>query len=498
MMTKVEVAVKNLLLDMLNKQGYPTYSRLLDKFHINLTSDPKVIAYMEPGKGRIVINRGLDLEQVSMIVRHEILHEYLSHQIRAERHVGADKWKNRSGIEHDAFNRAADYEISNRGYTDADKVTARSIRLNGETLTGLVTDIDHPEWVNMSMEEMYDELSKELEDMKNEAQSRMTQIGDKGDQATQDAEDAQREANAIIDDADEIIESSDSSEEEKEEAKEAKAKAQQAKDELDEIEDELDEVDADGDGKINDGEEEAKPFDPEKERKIAKAQARIQGIQDDLADARLGQRIQDETEDAIENEKRIKAAQDAQKYRQNPLSQFVDSLNQFIRKATGVGRGKSYGKINKTYANSSIIKAGTSRRVENKVPLLNVYFDVSASWDESKIKIGRQGIATLNQYVRQGKLKINVYYFSDYVSGDRAEVEGGSTEALPHIFNHIRQTKADNVIVMTDGDMERQGGSVSPLTVPGGVWLLFVGKECERLKANLKGHQLTKSIFIKG
>jgi hypothetical protein len=33
----------------------------------------------------------------------------------------------------------------------------------------------------MSMEEMYDELSKELEDMKNEAQSRMTQIGDKGD-----------------------------------------------------------------------------------------------------------------------------------------------------------------------------------------------------------------------------------------------------------------------------------------------------------------------------
>jgi hypothetical protein len=56
MMTKVEVAVKNLLLDMLNKQGYPTYSRLLDKFHINLTSDPKVIAYMEPGKGRIVIN----------------------------------------------------------------------------------------------------------------------------------------------------------------------------------------------------------------------------------------------------------------------------------------------------------------------------------------------------------------------------------------------------------------------------------------------------------
>jgi hypothetical protein len=79
MMTKVEVAVKNLLLDMLNKQGYPTYSRLLDKFHINLTSDPKVIAYMEPGKGRIVINRGLDLEQVSVIVRHEILHEYLSH-----------------------------------------------------------------------------------------------------------------------------------------------------------------------------------------------------------------------------------------------------------------------------------------------------------------------------------------------------------------------------------------------------------------------------------
>ena len=46
MMTATELAAKRQLLDILNKQGYPTYSRLLDHFHVNLTNDPQVIAFM--------------------------------------------------------------------------------------------------------------------------------------------------------------------------------------------------------------------------------------------------------------------------------------------------------------------------------------------------------------------------------------------------------------------------------------------------------------------
>ena len=510
-MTRVELAAKRQLLDMLNKQGYPTYSRLLDHFHINLTEDPSVIAFMEPGKGRIVLNRGLDLSQVSMIVRHEILHEYLSHAIRAERHVGSDKWKNRSAQDHDRFNRAADYEISNRGYTDEDKITARSIMLGGELLQGLVTDIDHPDWVDLSMEEMYDLLEKEMQQNKQQAQQKIIRIGDMGDKAIQEAEEAQRQADAIIDDADEIIQSPEASPQEKQDAEQSKKVVQAAKDQAEQAEKEAksetqgsensnSSKDAKGKGQTsgsgNKPEDNAPPFSQDREGKLKRAAERIAKCKNALADTKLGQRIKDETENKIDQEKMIKAAKDAAKFRNDPLKRFVDSLTQFVRKEVGVGRGKSYGKINKTYANTSIIRAGTTRRAETHIPLINVYFDASGSWDESMIEIGKRGVAALNQYVHQGKLKIKVYYFGDYVSETRSGT-GGGTGALPRIIQHIKDTKADNVVIMTDGDMEHQGGPVSPVTVPGAVWTLFVDAESERVRENIRGQKLNKTFFIK-
>ena len=55
-MTKLERAAKNQIEDVLNKQGYPTYARLLDLFDVNLTADPDVIGFMLPGKAKIVLN----------------------------------------------------------------------------------------------------------------------------------------------------------------------------------------------------------------------------------------------------------------------------------------------------------------------------------------------------------------------------------------------------------------------------------------------------------
>lgn len=172
-MTKLERLAKEEVLDILSKEGYPTYARLLNKFDVNLTSDPGVVGYMEPSKGRIVLNKGLDIDQVSVIARHEILHEYLTHEMRLLKHLAQsmgldydtlddikikelknDLYKNRN------FNIAGDYDISNRGYTDKDKDTVRNIKLNGQILQGLVTEDEHPEWVNLSIEEMYDELNK--------------------------------------------------------------------------------------------------------------------------------------------------------------------------------------------------------------------------------------------------------------------------------------------------------------------------------------------------
>lgn len=165
------------LIQILKTNGYKTYAKILDRFNVFMTEDPKAIAYMLPAKGVIVINRGVDIEQASVLVRHEILHDYLKHEKRLLDHLAKKQGIDRSTYtdiplkkldqklrktlyQDQMFNYAADYEISNRGYTEKDKDMVRNIKLNGQILRGLVTEDDHPDWVDLSVEEMYDKLNE--------------------------------------------------------------------------------------------------------------------------------------------------------------------------------------------------------------------------------------------------------------------------------------------------------------------------------------------------
>ena len=176
-MTNEEKFAKQLIMTRLSEQGYPTYSKLLNEFDLNLTENPNVVAFMEPATGRIVVNRGLEETQVSVIIRHEILHAFLKHELRLLQKLARDR-----GIDYDSlvdteldeltselknvlysnddFNIAADYEISNLGYTDADKDAVRQININGQILSGLVTEDEHPDWIDYSVEDMYQELTR--------------------------------------------------------------------------------------------------------------------------------------------------------------------------------------------------------------------------------------------------------------------------------------------------------------------------------------------------
>lgn len=174
-MTREEKFAKQLIMHNLSEQGYPTYAKLLNEFDLNLTENPNVIAFMEPAKGRIVVNRGLEESQVSVVIRHEILHSYLKHEKRLLQKLARDSeldydelintdmqdvlddLKNKL-YSNDDFNIAADYEISNLAYTDVDKDTIRQININGQILSGLVTEDQHPDWVDYSVEDMYQEL----------------------------------------------------------------------------------------------------------------------------------------------------------------------------------------------------------------------------------------------------------------------------------------------------------------------------------------------------
>lgn len=579
-MTKLERQAKNEVLNILREEGYPTYARLLNMFDVNLTSDPGVVGYMEPSKGRIVLNKGLDIEQVSVIARHEILHEYLTHEMRLLKHLAQsmdldydtlddirvkdlknDLYKNKN------FNIAADYEISNRGYTDADKETIRNIKLNGKTLSGLVTEDEHPDWTNMSVEQMYDELNELMQQQNQQMQQQnqqqnqqgqqgdqsedsadgnsgdsSPQIGDRGDSAIQQAEEIARRAEKIAekakeakkeqgDDSGEGSSSSGSSEDVEDEEGDSESSGSGSDSDMGDGS----ESSGEGDGESDDGESgdgdggsgsplddlesnaeklsdaagdladdmkshggpgEGNVFDTPEER-AAKADeaARLEKIKRMFNDLQTQSEILDETEEVVRKEQRIKADRKAAQYRSSPLQSFKLSLEGFIKNQISVQKGLSWSKINKTYANSKVMKPGRTRMTQGKIPVINVYFDQSGSWGPNDIKIGEQAIATLNKYVRQGEIQINVFYFDTEVSGNREDMWHGGTNLDP-VIKHVNSTKPDNVIIMTDGDGDWTTYS-SSATVPGAVWFLWRNSVSEKLKQHLKGKQLTKSFELK-
>lgn len=185
-MTNFEKRCKEYAIKYLKTQGYPTYAKLLRDFDLNLTEDPNVVAYMEPGKGRIVVNKTLDVGQISVIIRHEILHQYLKHEYRLLNKLAS---KNNTTVDDlddysikelkkelykdSNFNIAGDYEISNLGYTDKDKSEVHRINLNGKILSGLVTEDDHPDWVDLPIEDMYSNLVKEMKKTPKESENKV-------------------------------------------------------------------------------------------------------------------------------------------------------------------------------------------------------------------------------------------------------------------------------------------------------------------------------------
>ena len=506
-MTRKEQLAKEQIIKVLQTTGYPTYASLLDLFHVNLTEDPNVVAYMEPGKGRIVINSGLDINQVSTVVRHEILHEYLNHHKRLlnklakERNLDPDNLDDLSVKEieqsiysNKAFNIAGDYEISNRGYTDNDKRIARSILLNGKRLKGLVTEDDHPDWVDLSLEDMYDLLRDEMKDdpqmgpgdpsgdqgEDNGSDSGEPTIGSKGSKEIQDAEEAKREAEDVT----KGIQDEDKKDE-------LEKKIDKASDALDKEKDKLVTPGVPGSPEKDKGDSNTSSKGKDSKDDIDINLDRINQIKKAFEDAKTQAEITREAERAIDKERIEKDRKASERYKQTPLKRFMDDMNRFIRKATAHGRGDTWKRFSRKYQDSGIIRPGSSRLANKKVPVINVYFDRSGSWDDAKIAVGMQAIGTLNNYVRKGEIKINLYYFANRVGSDPDTV-GGGTEGTP-IMEHIINTKPDNVIIMTDSDID---DIESPVTVPGAVWLLFKGGISKNLIENIHGQTETKVYEI--
>lgn len=184
-MTREERQAQLELAYKLREQGCPTYAKLFELFEFHYTDKP-VIGYMIPNRATIVINRNIEEKQKLLTIRHEILHEYLDHELRLLDHLSekypeldGDKVKLSKllyskkvpGKGATVANWVGDYEISNLGYSVQDKEDMRHIKFNGRIVSGLVTEDEHPDWVNLSVEEMWDKMIDEIEKNKNDMQN---------------------------------------------------------------------------------------------------------------------------------------------------------------------------------------------------------------------------------------------------------------------------------------------------------------------------------------
>ena len=547
-MTKYEQLAKEEIIKQLQKEGYATYARLFDMFDLHLTEDPDTIAYMIPQKAVIVMNKNLTIEQVSTFVRHEILHEYLTHMERKH----ADDIKNNRVGDQQIANIAADYEISNRGYTDQDKKNVRAVVMGDQVLRGLVTEDDYPDWENKTFEEMYDELEKKseaqkkamkqalkdlmsddemkklIDDMQKDMQQEEGQEGEgesgqsgsrQGQQDTNKSKSNNNSSNGEAGDGNDtqnkqdktgdkngrgnkddkasnvMQDTSHSSGHASQNADNNSNRKKQISKALDKAEDQVDK-------NIKSGKDET-PL-PTKEEQDAKKElqdrlTKIKKAFDELKDQERRTNDNDLFRPVEQNRekqaqaKRIKDVQTQRIKSTQGIVGFRNSLINFIRDQVGDDRHDTWSKPNKTYSRTPIIRPGISHISENAIPLINVYWDISGSFSSpAKTEGARRAIALLNQYVSKGLIKTKTYYLTMDITDNPNEGSGGggSGEA---VIEHVKQTHPTNVIVITDSDAD---DCVSSVTVPGAVWLLFYDDRAASLITNLRGKKEDKVFDI--
>ena len=158
--TTVETKLKNKLIALLRNDGkghhHAKYAARLEDFIVKIVPravKPGFVAAVSWEDITIYISDGFVTEkkdifyQLSVLMRHELAHYLLQHDIRMAKYI-ADKYGDEyaehfklSNLLHQTCNIVMDFEISNRVYLqDDDKDTVRNLTDGVRFLPGLVTD----------------------------------------------------------------------------------------------------------------------------------------------------------------------------------------------------------------------------------------------------------------------------------------------------------------------------------------------------------------------
>lgn len=156
---------------------------------------------------------------------------------------------------------------------------------------------------------------------------------------------------------------------------------------------------------------------------------------------------------------------------------------------------RTYSRINRRYEDDpGIIMRGSKIDDVKRLtkPLLNVYFDCSASWEKSDIEMGRRVIGDLAEFEARDELDVRIKYCVNrelYDTYEDARNSGGSTYFWKAILQDVQDSHASNVLIMTDSDMTGDGQSYGRrVQVEGCVWWLWKnGQIAKDLPVYLRG-----------
>lgn len=144
-----------LLKDDGNGHHHAKYAARLEDFLLKIVDreiNPRMTAAINWEYDTIYVSSGFVtndkalFSQLSVLMRHELAHNLMCHQVRmmhklvskyGEKHYTHIKM---SQSIHELLNVIEDFEISNKRYTAEDKVTVQNLLIGGERIVGLVTE----------------------------------------------------------------------------------------------------------------------------------------------------------------------------------------------------------------------------------------------------------------------------------------------------------------------------------------------------------------------
>ena len=460
-----EKALRQRVIDILFADGYPDYALALNGFKrvVPLPVARKNIGCTD--YENIYLKPTLTDEEISIVVRHEMLHVMLRHKARMTRQHKPNTW-----------NLACDYELSNYYSAHDDKIMERSPILS----KGCSVAID-AEYTGMTAEEIYQKM---IDDRRRKQQEQEEQQQQEGSQSTLELGSGSGDFNSPGSSSqkpeDEENDQEDDQEKEEQDDEQEKEGGEEAQeDESDDKQDDQDRQDGDGQGDGEDSESESDNDEPgeneqpdlsdeeiaeQLERELSELADQLgdlsQDEQDQLRDA-IKQAVEDgygnlspEQQDQMANSEVVEssgadiAGSPAEQLPVRPMPdpqvlKLKYSLHRFFVKQENVDKAHTYRRPNKKYAGSGIIMKGWGKAYK-PTKTLAVYVDISGSMTMDKLG---KALGVVEELKKIKRTSLIIKYFNTSIH--EKFCPGGGTD-----YNCVMQDAKKNdykcVAIITD------------------------------------------------